>query len=99
MAKFQKHNMKARFRVIETWMSSPCAGGLIGRSGVDLGGPVPVVDEGEVEGEVVGDGDGPLDGALVGAHHDAVLPRRDVPLDPLAEEGLDLEKMKIFWIL
>ena len=73
---------------------SPCAGAhrIVGNdSGVELVQPAPVVDEGKVEGEVVGDGDGPLDGALVGADHNAVLPLRDVLLDPLAEEGLHLK--------
>lgn len=61
-------------------------------SGVELVDLVPVVDEGKVQREVVGDGDRPLDGALVGADHDAVLPLRDVLLDPLTEEGLHLWK-------
>ena len=50
------------------------------------------MDEGKVEREVIGDGNRPLDGALVGADHDALLPIRDVFLDPLAEEGLHLER-------
>ena len=52
------------------------------------------MDQGKVQAEIVGDGDGLFDAALVRTHDHAVLPVRDVVLDPLAKQRFHLNKNK-----